>query len=99
MPVKVGALTLIVETLGHKLTSSQQARADLLIKKTVGRSFSTQGSALAIFERKKFAQHRLIWENIYGYHSLLGKKGLHFWSIYSTPLSRFSFFGPIPCWL
>ncbi len=28
MPVKVGELTLIVETLGHKLTSSQEARAD-----------------------------------------------------------------------
>jgi hypothetical protein len=31
-PVKVGELTLIVEALGHKLTSRQQAKADLLIK-------------------------------------------------------------------
>jgi hypothetical protein len=30
--VKVGELTFIVETLGHRLTSSQQARANLLIK-------------------------------------------------------------------
>jgi hypothetical protein len=31
-PVKVGKLTLIVEALGHKLTSRQQAKADLLKK-------------------------------------------------------------------